>query len=50
MVEAKPNACLMGSHLANPEAIDGTPYFPTGTKSLLCKCLTPEIYEELKDT
>lgn len=51
MVEANPtNACLMGEHLAGPESIDGVPYFPTGTKSILCKCLTPELYEQLKDT
>ena len=51
MVEAKQtNACLMGEHLAGPDSIDGVPFFPTGTSSILCKCLTPELYEQLKDT
>jgi arginine kinase len=39
----------MGSHLQNPEAITGFPYFPAGTKSLLHQCLTREIWEKCKD-
>jgi creatine kinase/arginine kinase len=39
----------MGSHLESPEAITGMPYFPTGTKSLLVKCLTPDVWEKCKD-
>merc|ERR1711988_620055 len=39
----------MGSHLGSPEDIKGMPYFPTGTKSLLSKCLTPDIWEKCKD-
>jgi hypothetical protein len=26
------------------------PYFPGGTKSLLAKCLTKQVWEQLKDT
>lgn len=40
---------MMGEHLKTPEDITGFPYFPSGTKSLLHKCLTPKIWEELKD-
>jgi arginine kinase len=39
----------MGSHLQNPQAITGFPYFPAGTKSLLHQCLTREIWEKCKD-
>ena len=40
---------FMGSHLSGPEAITGLPYFPAGTKSILCKCLTPDVWEKCKD-
>jgi creatine kinase/arginine kinase len=40
---------MMGSHLNDPSEITGMPYFPTGTKSLLSKCLTPQIWEQCKD-
>merc|ERR1711990_847167 len=40
---------FMGSHLKNPEDIKGMPYFPTGTSSLLHKCLTKDIWEKCKD-
>jgi len=40
---------FMGSHLASPDAITGMPFFPTGTKSILCKCLTPDVWEKCKD-
>ena len=40
---------MMGEHLKCPEAIDDYPYFPAGTKSLLSKCLTRDIWEKLKD-
>lgn len=39
----------MGSHLNSPDEITDLPYFPAGTKSLLAKCLTPQIWEQLKD-
>lgn len=41
---------MVGPHLKSPEDIKEVPYFPTGTKSLLCKCMTPKIWEQLKDT
>jgi len=40
---------MCGSHLESPEDIKGLPHFPTGTKSLLSKCLTPDIWEQCKD-
>ena len=40
---------MMGSHLNTPEDIKGFPYFPTGTSSLLQKCLTKDIWEKCKD-
>jgi len=40
---------MMGSHLQTPEDIKGFPYFPTGTSSLLHKCLTKDIWEKCKD-
>ena len=40
---------MVGPHLKSPEDIVNMPYFPTGTKSLLSKCLTPEIWEQCKD-
>jgi arginine kinase len=39
----------MGSHLRTPEDITGFPYFPSGTKSLLQKCLTRDVWEKCKD-
>jgi len=39
-----------GSHLKSPEDLKGYPVFPPGTKSLLSKHLTPEIWEHLKDS
>lgn len=38
-----------GSHLKTYEDLVGFPKFPPGTKSLLSKCLTPEIWEKYKD-
>jgi creatine kinase/arginine kinase len=40
---------MVGPHLQTPEDIVSMPYFPTGCKSLLSKCLTPEIWEQCKD-
>ena len=39
----------MGSHLNTPDDITGYPYFPSGTTSLLSKCLTRDVWEKLKD-
>ena len=35
-----------GSHLKKPEDITGMLEFPAGTRSLLCKYLTPEIFKK----
>lgn len=40
---------MVGSHLTKPEDIVDFPKFPEGTKSLLMKNLTPQIWEQLKD-
>lgn len=40
----------MGSHLSKPEDITGFPEFPAGTKSLLSKYLSKDVWEKLKDT
>lgn len=40
---------MMGSHLQTPEDITDFPYFPSGTTSLLCKCLTRDVWEKCKD-
>jgi creatine kinase/arginine kinase len=40
---------MMGTHLGSPDDIKGMPYFPTGCKSLLSKCLTPDVWEKCKD-
>merc|ERR1712054_285531 len=40
---------MVGPHVKTPEDIVDMPYFPTGCKSLLSKCLTPEIWEQCKD-
>jgi hypothetical protein len=50
---AKPAAAATGTikagpHLKKPEDITGMIEFPAGTKSLLCKYLTPEIFNEYK--
>lgn len=42
--EHKETAC--GPHLKKPEDIVGFPKFPAGTKSLLMKHLTPEMWEK----
>lgn len=40
---------MVGSHLKSPEEITEFPYFPGGTKSILSKCLTRQVWDELKD-
>ncbi len=47
-VEEKPVQC--GSHLKKPEDITGFPQFPAGTSSLVCKYLTQDIWDKLKDS
>ena len=39
----------MGRHLKNVSELTGFPIFPEGTKSLLKKYLTREIYEKFMD-
>ena len=43
------NGTMMGSHLKDWDDIKGMPYFPSGTSSLLSKCLTPDVWEACKD-
>ena len=38
-----------GPHLTKEEMLTGYPIFPEGTKSLLCKNLSKELWNELKD-
>ena len=38
-----------GDHLKKPEDLSGFPVFPEGTKSLLSKYLSKDIWNELKD-
>ena len=45
---SKPGNIMAGPHLKKPEDITGMVEFPAGTKSLLCKYLTPEVYNKYK--
>ena len=47
--EAGANGVMCGSHLRQPSDVHSLPHFPTGTGSLLSKCLTPKIWEQCKD-
>jgi len=38
-----------GPNLKKPEDITGFPVFPPGTKSLLSKCLSRDLWDQLKD-
>merc|ERR1719163_662787 len=49
MAQCEFDGCMMGEHLKTPNDITGMPYFPTGTGSLLQKCLTKDIWEQCKD-
>jgi len=40
----------VGDHLGNPDEIAGFPIFPPGTKSLLAKYLTREMWDKYKDS
>jgi hypothetical protein len=37
-----------GSHLKKPEDITGPVEFPAGTKSLVCKYLTDDVYNKYR--
>ena len=39
----------VGPHLKKPEDIKGFPVFPPGTTSLLSKCMTRDIWQQLED-
>ncbi len=39
----------MGSHLGDWDDIKGLPYFPSGTTSLLSRCLTSDVWEKCKN-
>ena len=41
---AKPKSVKCGPHLKKPEDITSFPEFSEGTKSLLCKYLTKDVY------
>merc|ERR1712166_962732 len=47
--EADGNGTMMGAHLGDWDDIKGMPFFPSGTGSLLAKCLTPDVWEACKD-
>ena len=49
VASAAVDGTLMGSHLNSPDEIKGFPFFPSGTNSLLQKCLTKDIWEQCKD-
>ena len=40
---------MMGSHLVFPSQVTKFPYFPSGTKSLLSKVLTRDVWDACKD-
>ena len=40
---------MCGSHLKSPEDLTGWPQFPDGTKSLVCKYLTKDIWDKYHD-
>lgn len=47
--EEKEEDILSGAHLKSPSELTGFPLFPQGTKSLLMKHLTREVWDELKN-
>ena len=40
---------MMGPHLKCPEEVKSFPFFPSGTKSLLSKVLTRDVWDACKD-
>jgi len=40
---------MMGSHIVFPSQVTKLPFFPSGTKSLLSKVLTRDIWDQCKD-
>jgi len=49
MADCAVDGTMMGSHLNNPAEITSFPYFPSGTSSLLAKCLTRDVWDKCKD-
>jgi len=49
IAECGASGTMMGSHLNDWDDVKGLPHFPTGTKSLLAKCLTSDVWEKCKD-
>jgi hypothetical protein len=47
--EAEVNGTFMGSHLRDWDDIKGLPHFPSGTTSLLSRCLTADVWNLCKD-
>merc|ERR1711957_381137 len=45
--ESGASGCKMGSHLRDWDDVNGLPHFPSGTQSLLNKCLTPDVWEKM---
>ena len=39
----------MGSHLGSADEVTKFPFFPSGTKSLLSKALTRDVWDACKD-
>ena len=46
---SKAGRTKVGDHLASPEDLKGLPEFPAGTKSLVCKYLTKDIWNKYHD-
>lgn len=47
--DAGASGTMMGAHLNDWDDIKGMPHFPSGTSSLLAKCMTPDIWNLCKD-
>lgn len=46
---SKAGACKAGDHLSSPDDLTALPTFPAGTKSLVCKYLTKDIWNKYHD-
>jgi arginine kinase len=49
-MESTQSDVKVGQHLNDPSELTGFPIFPEGTKSLLKKHLSREVWNELKDS
>ena len=50
LAPAKDEEVKAGPDLKKPEDITGFPVFPEGTKSLVSKFLTKDVWDQLKDS